>query len=82
MKEAQRKWHLYLNSSILICYKNAQCNSKKGEVHPKTGHKGSEVWQMYTSNFSLTLAVDKGGWSVTELLTILLFFYCVIGNGN
>jgi len=79
IKEAERKWHFYLNSRISICYKNVYCNRKKGEVHPKTGHEGPEVGQMYTSNFSLTLEVDKGGWSETELLTVLLLFLLCYG---
>ena len=34
----------------------------KGKVHPRTGHEGSEGEQRYSSNLSLTSALDKGGW--------------------
>jgi hypothetical protein len=33
------------------------------EVHPRTGHEGSEGEQMCSSTLSLTSALDGGGWS-------------------
>ena len=36
----------------------------KGKVHPRTGHKGPEGQQRYSSTVSLTLAQDGGGWSM------------------
>jgi len=35
----------------------------KGKGHPRTGHEGPEGEQMYRSTFSLTSALDGGGWS-------------------
>ena len=35
----------------------------KGKGHPRTGHEGPEVQQMYSSTISLTSALDVGGWS-------------------
>jgi hypothetical protein len=36
----------------------------KGKVHPRTGYEDPEVKQMYSCTFSLTLALDGGGWSM------------------
>jgi hypothetical protein len=36
----------------------------KGNVHHRTGHKGPEGEQRYTSTLSLTLALDGCGWSI------------------
>ena len=35
----------------------------KGKVHPKTSHEGPEWEKRYISTFSLTSALDGGGWS-------------------
>ena len=35
----------------------------KGKGHPRTGHEGPEVEQMYSSSLSLTSALDAGGQS-------------------
>jgi hypothetical protein len=35
---------------------------RKGTVHPRTGHEGSEGEQKYSSTVSLTSALDGGGW--------------------
>jgi hypothetical protein len=35
----------------------------KGKLLPRTGNKGPEGEQMYSSTLSLTLALDEGGWS-------------------
>ena len=34
-----------------------------GKVHPKTGHKGPEGEQRYSSTLYLTSALEGGGWS-------------------
>jgi len=34
-----------------------------GSVHTRTGNKGSEEGQRYSSTLSLTSALDRGGWS-------------------
>jgi hypothetical protein len=36
---------------------------KKVKVHPRTSHKGPEGEERYSSNLSLTLALDGGRWS-------------------
>jgi hypothetical protein len=38
-------------------------NEVKGEVDPRTGHEGPEYDKSYTCIFSLTSALDGGGWS-------------------
>jgi len=45
-------------AEIIIFYKG---KVKKGKVYPRTGHKGSDGEQMYSSTLSLTLALDGGG---------------------
>jgi hypothetical protein len=35
----------------------------KGKFHPRTGHKGPEGEQRYSSTLSLTSALDRGRWS-------------------
>ena len=35
----------------------------KDKIHPRTGHKGPEGEQMYSSTLPPTLALDGGGWS-------------------
>jgi len=35
----------------------------KGKGHPRTGHEGPKGKEMYSSNLSLTSALDEGGWS-------------------
>ena len=35
----------------------------KGKGHPRTDHKGPEEEWKYSSTFSLTSALDGGGWS-------------------
>jgi len=37
--------------------------SKEGKVHPRTGHKGPEGEERYSSTLSLTSALDGSGWS-------------------
>jgi hypothetical protein len=34
----------------------------KGKVRPRAGHEGPEGDQTYSSTFSLTSALDEGGW--------------------
>ena len=34
----------------------------KSKVHPRTGHKGPEGEERYSSTLSLTLALDASGW--------------------
>jgi hypothetical protein len=36
---------------------------KKGTVHPGRGHEGPEGQQRYIFTLSLTLELDRGGWS-------------------
>jgi hypothetical protein len=36
----------------------------KGKVHPRTGNKGPEGQQRYSSSLSLILALDGGEWSI------------------
>jgi hypothetical protein len=38
-------------------------NPGKGQGHPRTGHEGPEGEYRYSSNLSLTSALDEGGWS-------------------
>jgi hypothetical protein len=40
------------------------CKEGKGKVHPRTGHKGPQGEKVYSSTLSLTLALDRGGWSM------------------
>ena len=39
-------------------------NKVKVKVHPRTGHRGPEGEWRYSCTFSLTMALDGGGWSV------------------
>jgi hypothetical protein len=36
---------------------------RKGKVHPRTGHEGLDGEMTYSCTFSLTFALDGGGWS-------------------
>jgi hypothetical protein len=46
------------------CHKNYTRKVKgTGKVHPRTGHKGPEGEQRYSSTLSLTSALDGGEWS-------------------
>jgi hypothetical protein len=40
---------------------------KKGKVRTRTGHDGTEGEQRYSSTFSLTSALDVGGWSTPRV---------------
>jgi len=40
---------------------------KRGKVHPRTGHVGPKGEQKYKSTFSLTSALDVGGWSTPRV---------------
>jgi hypothetical protein len=45
---------------------NTQCKGKgkgKGTVHLRRAHEGPEDEERYSSNLSLTSALDAGGWS-------------------
>jgi hypothetical protein len=36
----------------------------KGKIHPRTGYKGPEGEQIYSSTIPSTSALDGGGWSI------------------
>jgi len=50
-------------SSLIYNY----CESKKGKVHPRTGHEGPEGEWSYSSTLSLTSALDVGVWLTPRL---------------
>jgi hypothetical protein len=59
---------MYLNygerySELYIRVTNEIDNNSKGNYHPRTGHKGPEEEQRYSSTLSLTPALDGVGWS-------------------
>jgi hypothetical protein len=60
-EKAKQTWQLFNThikpDKILI-------RKSKGEVHPLTGCEGSKGKQTYSSTSSLTLVVDRGGWSM------------------
>ena len=69
MNEWMNEWILSVERTSLLfylttrtCYCFSQIKSK-GKGHPITGHEGPEGEQRYSSTFSLTSALDGGGWS-------------------
>jgi len=52
----------------------ADLKKGQGEVPTKTGHVGPEGEQRYSSTFSLTSALDVGGWSGNKGLRYHHFF--------
>ena len=46
---------------FIIC--TAYVSRGEGEVHPRTGHEGSEEEKTYRSSLSLTSVPNGGGWS-------------------
>jgi hypothetical protein len=53
-----------LERTFEIQRKKKFCSVKdKGKGHPRTGHGSPEGEQRYSSALSVTLALDRGGWS-------------------
>jgi hypothetical protein len=58
--------HLHLVPSLIIqtlLLYMPFCGSKKGKVHPVTVHEAPDGKQRYTFILSLTLVLERGGWS-------------------
>jgi hypothetical protein len=36
----------------------------KGKIQPRTGHKGPDAEEIYSSTLSLTATLGAGGWSM------------------
>jgi hypothetical protein len=53
MKNVRKKAGLYLAVHKV---------KDRGKIHPTTSHEGSDGKQRYSSNHSLTSALDGGGW--------------------
>jgi len=53
------------NVSITILWSPffLSCCLWQGKINPRTSHEGPEGEKRHSSTFSLTLALDKGGWS-------------------
>jgi hypothetical protein len=49
-----------------MCLKTGK-GKGKGKVYPRTGHEGPDGEQIYSSTLSLTLRLDRGGWSRPRL---------------